>query len=192
MSVPALVLHGRRDRVTPIADSRELARLIPGAELQLMPGGHLAVLRAQAVAYAERIDAFTARTLTASSTSDPALRTRGPNTSPLLGIRFDPQVGVVRTIASATRTSRNPPALNDRRARQAAVQRDSLRRRDAHLECANGFPALRADCGLLVSACSPYGAGPNGAPGIRASQDPQPACEELRREPNAGLTTAGA
>ncbi len=61
VSVPALVLHGRRDRVVPIADSRELARLIPGAELHLMPGGHLAVLRAQADAYAERIDAFTAK-----------------------------------------------------------------------------------------------------------------------------------
>ena len=60
-SVPALVLHGRRDRIVPIADGRELARLIPGAEFHLMPGGHLAVLRAQAVAYAERIDAFTSR-----------------------------------------------------------------------------------------------------------------------------------
>jgi pimeloyl-ACP methyl ester carboxylesterase len=61
VSVPTLVLHGRRDRLVPIADSRELARLIPGAELHLMPAGHLAVLRAQAVAYAERIDAFTAK-----------------------------------------------------------------------------------------------------------------------------------
>jgi pimeloyl-ACP methyl ester carboxylesterase len=58
---PTLVLHGRRDRVVPVAESRELARLIPGAELQLMRGGHLAVLRAQATAYAERIDAFTTR-----------------------------------------------------------------------------------------------------------------------------------
>jgi pimeloyl-ACP methyl ester carboxylesterase len=60
VSVPTLVLHGRRDLVVSIADSRELGRLIPGAEFHLMPGGHLAVLRAQAVAYAERIDAFTA------------------------------------------------------------------------------------------------------------------------------------
>ena len=61
VGVPTLVLHGRRDRLVPIADSRELARLIPGAELDLMPGGHLAVLSARAVAYAERIDAFTAQ-----------------------------------------------------------------------------------------------------------------------------------
>ncbi len=61
VSVPALVLHGQRDRVVPIADSRELSRLIPGAELDLMPGGHLAVMRAQADTYAERIYAFTAK-----------------------------------------------------------------------------------------------------------------------------------
>ena len=38
VSVPTLVLHGRRDRLVPIADSRQLARLIPRAELHLMPG----------------------------------------------------------------------------------------------------------------------------------------------------------
>jgi pimeloyl-ACP methyl ester carboxylesterase len=58
--VPTLVLHGRRDRIVPGAEGRELASLIPGAEFGLMPGGHLAVLRAAAAAYAERIDAFTA------------------------------------------------------------------------------------------------------------------------------------
>ncbi len=61
VSVPTLVLHGRRDRIVPDADSRELASLIPGAEFDLMPGGHLAVLRTAATAYAERIDAFTAK-----------------------------------------------------------------------------------------------------------------------------------
>ena len=58
---PTLVLHGRRDRVAPIADTRELARLIPAAELRVMPGGHLAILRAAAAAYAQRIDEFTAK-----------------------------------------------------------------------------------------------------------------------------------
>ena len=61
IQVPALVLHGRHDRIAPIAGGRELARLIPGAEFDAMPGGHLAVLRAQAVAYAQRINAFTSR-----------------------------------------------------------------------------------------------------------------------------------
>ncbi len=60
--VPVLVLHGRHDRIAPIAGGRELARLIPGAEFDAMPGGHLVVLRTQAVAYAQRIDAFTSRT----------------------------------------------------------------------------------------------------------------------------------
>lgn len=59
VSTPTLVLHGRRDLLVSIADSRELARLISDAELHLMPGGRLAVLRAQAIAYADRIDAFT-------------------------------------------------------------------------------------------------------------------------------------
>lgn len=36
--VRTLVLHGRRDRLVPLTSSRELARLIPGAELDLMPG----------------------------------------------------------------------------------------------------------------------------------------------------------
>ncbi|HUA45505.1 MAG TPA: alpha/beta hydrolase [Solirubrobacteraceae bacterium] len=61
IQVPALVLHGRHDWIAPIAGGREVARLIPGAEFDAMPGGHLAVLRAQAVAYAQCIDAFTSR-----------------------------------------------------------------------------------------------------------------------------------
>ncbi|MGB0095593.1 MAG: alpha/beta fold hydrolase [Solirubrobacteraceae bacterium] len=59
LRVPTLVLHGRRDHVVPVANSQQLARLIPDARLHLMPGGHLGVLRAQAAAYAEVIDAFT-------------------------------------------------------------------------------------------------------------------------------------
>jgi len=59
IQIPTLVLHGRHDRIAPIAGGRELARLIPGAEFDAMPGGHLAVLRTHAVAYAQRIDAFT-------------------------------------------------------------------------------------------------------------------------------------
>jgi 3-oxoadipate enol-lactonase len=61
VSLPTLVLHGRRDRLVPIAESRELARLIPGAEFGLMPGGHLAILRTAAPSYAQRIDESTAK-----------------------------------------------------------------------------------------------------------------------------------
>jgi 3-oxoadipate enol-lactonase len=60
LNIPTLVLHGRRDHIVPVADSLELASLIAGAELHLMPGGHLGVLRGRAGAYAARIDAFTA------------------------------------------------------------------------------------------------------------------------------------
>jgi 3-oxoadipate enol-lactonase len=60
LNLPTLVLHGRRDLIVPVAASRQLARLIAGAEFGLMPGGHLGVLRVRADAYAERIDAFTA------------------------------------------------------------------------------------------------------------------------------------
>jgi pimeloyl-ACP methyl ester carboxylesterase len=38
--VPALVLVGRDDILTPPAFSRELARLIPKARLKILPGGH--------------------------------------------------------------------------------------------------------------------------------------------------------
>jgi 3-oxoadipate enol-lactonase len=40
--VPTLVVAGERDRLTPVDDSVELAGLIPGAELAVIPGaGHL-------------------------------------------------------------------------------------------------------------------------------------------------------
>lgn len=61
LAAPTRLRHrdGRRDRLVPIADSGELARLILGAEFGLMPGAHLAVLRAKPVAYAARTEAFT-------------------------------------------------------------------------------------------------------------------------------------
>ncbi len=60
VDVPTLVLHAQRDRLVAVAHGRELARLIPDAQFQLMPGGHLGCLRVHALAYAERIDAFSA------------------------------------------------------------------------------------------------------------------------------------
>ena len=38
--MPALVLVGRDDILTPPAFSRELARIIPRARLKILPGGH--------------------------------------------------------------------------------------------------------------------------------------------------------
>ncbi len=78
IQVPALVLHGRHDRVTPIAGGRELARLIPDAVFDAMPGGHLPVLRAQVVAYAQRIDAFTSSADRPKPRRTRALRGRDP------------------------------------------------------------------------------------------------------------------
>lgn len=45
--MPVLLLHGGRDRVVPPAHSTWLSRVIPGAELRILPDdGHISVLRA--------------------------------------------------------------------------------------------------------------------------------------------------
>jgi poly(3-hydroxyalkanoate) depolymerase len=57
---PTLVLHGDDDPLVPVANARYLARSIPGATLQVMPGaGHLLLLDEPARA-ARHIDAFLA------------------------------------------------------------------------------------------------------------------------------------
>jgi pimeloyl-ACP methyl ester carboxylesterase len=41
IQVPALVVHGSQDTLVPLADSREAARRIPCAQLEVIPGaGH--------------------------------------------------------------------------------------------------------------------------------------------------------
>lgn len=55
IKVPALVLVGRDDILTPPAFSRELARLLPNARLRVLPGGHAFFL--------EHADAFNAAVL---------------------------------------------------------------------------------------------------------------------------------
>ena len=48
LRVPALVLHGEIDQLSPVENARELARLIPGAELLLLPEvGHAVNIEAQ-------------------------------------------------------------------------------------------------------------------------------------------------
>jgi pimeloyl-ACP methyl ester carboxylesterase len=50
LRVPALVIHGALDQLSPVANAEELARLIPGAELMVIPDvGHAANLEAQRV-----------------------------------------------------------------------------------------------------------------------------------------------
>jgi len=42
LQMPVLVVHGEEDRLVPVENGRELARLIPGAELRIVPNaGHL-------------------------------------------------------------------------------------------------------------------------------------------------------
>jgi pimeloyl-ACP methyl ester carboxylesterase len=49
IQAPTLVLHGRRDELVPLSNAHTLARLIPGAELRVLPGaGHLFVFDSEA------------------------------------------------------------------------------------------------------------------------------------------------
>ena len=57
LRVPVLVLTGERDHLAPFRNGRILARSIPGARLQTLPGGHLFLLE-QPEAAADAINAF--------------------------------------------------------------------------------------------------------------------------------------
>jgi len=45
MKTPVLILHGTSDRMTPVAQGKELAALWPDAEFQAVEAGHLSILR---------------------------------------------------------------------------------------------------------------------------------------------------
>jgi pimeloyl-ACP methyl ester carboxylesterase len=46
MTVPALILHGQTDRMSPVSEGREMAKLWPGARIsEFTDTGHLAILR---------------------------------------------------------------------------------------------------------------------------------------------------
>ncbi len=63
VSVPALVVVGERDRVTPPAQAVELVAALPEGRLAVVPGaGHLAMLEAHE-AFNRRLEAFAAETL---------------------------------------------------------------------------------------------------------------------------------
>jgi pimeloyl-ACP methyl ester carboxylesterase len=57
---PTLVVCGSRDRVVPAANSRLLARRIPGSQLMILPGGHDLQRRGQAHALAGAVEPFLA------------------------------------------------------------------------------------------------------------------------------------
>ena len=79
-----------------------------------------------------------------------------------------------------------PPALDDRFARQPAVQRDLLRRATRISSAPTASLPCARKAGLLVSACSPCGTGPNGAPGIRAQEVSRPRRHDARGWVRAG------
>lgn len=60
IDVPALVLVGEEDICTPPHQSRELAEAIPGAELAVLPGGHLVYLE-QPDVFHQRVTEFLRR-----------------------------------------------------------------------------------------------------------------------------------
>ena len=61
VAVPTLVIVGTQDVLTPVSDSEELAELIPGAELSIIPGAAHGVMIEAANAFNDRVLAFLAR-----------------------------------------------------------------------------------------------------------------------------------
>jgi 3-oxoadipate enol-lactonase len=61
LDVPTLVLVGTQDILTPLADAEELASIIPGAELSIVPGAAHGVMIEAAGAFNERVLAFLGR-----------------------------------------------------------------------------------------------------------------------------------
>jgi pimeloyl-ACP methyl ester carboxylesterase len=58
INVPTLVVAGDRDRFTPLACAEEMVKLIPGAELFIIPGGTHAALIEQPLLLALRVRQF--------------------------------------------------------------------------------------------------------------------------------------
>ena len=60
IAVPTLILHGRRDHITPIALARELHSAISGSALVEVPGGHISLVTRERRRFAEELLAFVA------------------------------------------------------------------------------------------------------------------------------------
>jgi pimeloyl-ACP methyl ester carboxylesterase len=58
--VPTLILHGRRDHMTPIVQAHELHAAIAGSALVEVPGGHISLVTRQRRRFAEELSAFVA------------------------------------------------------------------------------------------------------------------------------------
>ena len=58
IAAPALVIHGERDRFTPIGAARFLAASLPRASLDLVPGAGHAPFLSHPLLFLERLEAF--------------------------------------------------------------------------------------------------------------------------------------
>jgi 3-oxoadipate enol-lactonase len=67
LDVPALVIVGSQDILTPLADSEELAELIPGAELAIVRGGAHGFMVEAAGAFNRAVGEFLARVVAEQS-----------------------------------------------------------------------------------------------------------------------------
>jgi 3-oxoadipate enol-lactonase len=61
LRVPTLVITGSQDILTPVGDAEELAEVIPGAELVIVPGGAHAVMVDKAPAFNDAVLSFLER-----------------------------------------------------------------------------------------------------------------------------------
>lgn len=59
--VPTLILHGRRDHITPLVLAREMHAAIAGSTFVEVPGGHLSLVTRERRRFAEEVVAFLPR-----------------------------------------------------------------------------------------------------------------------------------
>jgi pimeloyl-ACP methyl ester carboxylesterase len=60
ITVPTLILDGRRHHVTPLAQAHELHVAIVGSALVEVPGGHISLVTRERRRFAEQLSAFVA------------------------------------------------------------------------------------------------------------------------------------
>ncbi len=58
--VPTLILHGRRDHMTPLVLAREMHAAVAGSVLVEVPGGHISLVTRERRRFAEELSAFVA------------------------------------------------------------------------------------------------------------------------------------
>lgn len=62
VTAPTYVVHGSRDQMVPVADAEHLAHTIPGAALEVLPGGSRTLMvrsaeaRQRVITWIDRVD----------------------------------------------------------------------------------------------------------------------------------------